>query len=60
MDAQTVHCCNEGHLFHSWQRKIAFIKLYWGNNEVTFYIQGFSCIQEALLAIEGDPAADGG
>lgn len=55
-----MHRCNEGHLFHSWRRKIAFIKLYWGNNEVTFYIQGFSCIQEALLAIEGDPAADGG
>lgn len=55
-----MHCCDEGHLFHSWRHKIAFIKLYWGNNEVTFYIQGFSCIQEALLAIEGDPAADGG
>lgn len=54
-----MHCCDEGHLFQSLRRKIAFVKLYWGNNEVAFYIQGFSCMHEALFAIEGDPSAYG-
>lgn len=47
MDTLGTHLSNEGHLFHIWQRKIAFIKLHRKQNEVMLFIpfqeRGFAC-----------------
>lgn len=52
-----MHCSNEGHLFHFWQRKIAFIKLYGKQNEVMLFVQGI-LFRRLCSSFEKDPAAE--